>query len=259
MRSLSTVPYLNFIFHNLIVLLLLCIRIESLPGQFAFEEEVEEDVAERFEVISSTLFNAQMIGETRVTGCTSEMAILTVRDVMVCVGVEITLGETVVDDVDEVGRSFSHTNDKVVRFDITMNEVTVMDVLHTSDHLDCQHVDSLLGEFSVAKVEQILQTWTQQIHHHYILHRVGFVHVHVGDTVASFKYSVQLGLRLKLRGLGLCIFDLDGYLHVYERKRIGKEHGGGDILLRVSIPMWISPKAPLPILLRISYCFMPLI
>lgn len=38
-----------------------------------------------------------------------------------------------------------------------------------SYHLVCQQQDSLEAELSGAKVEEVLQTWTEQLHNHHIV------------------------------------------------------------------------------------------
>jgi len=49
----------HFLFHDTVVLLLLCGRLETLPRQSS-SQEVHEDVSKRLEVISTSLLNAQV-------------------------------------------------------------------------------------------------------------------------------------------------------------------------------------------------------
>lgn len=54
---------------NLLVLLLVGRRLETLPGEAA-AEEVHEDVAESFEIVAARLFSAKVGVDTHVTGGT---------------------------------------------------------------------------------------------------------------------------------------------------------------------------------------------
>jgi len=56
---------LHFVLQNEVVLILLGFSTQTLPGKHS-SQEVQQDVAERFQVISSTLFHAQVIVERSV-------------------------------------------------------------------------------------------------------------------------------------------------------------------------------------------------
>ena len=49
------------------------------------------------------------------------------------------------------------SNAEVIRFDITMDEVSVVDVFNPGDHLVDEHEDSLQGKLAECLIEQRLQ------------------------------------------------------------------------------------------------------
>lgn len=56
-------------------------------------------------------------------------------------------------------------------------------------HLICKHENSLQGEFSLAIVEQILQTWTKQVNNHNIVVSLNSKPMHIWDS--NFKLSIN--------------------------------------------------------------------
>lgn len=62
----------------------------------------------------------------------SQVLVLSVRDMQVSLGITVLLCETKVDDVDLVS-SFSNSHQKVVGFDVAVNEVARVNVLDAGD------------------------------------------------------------------------------------------------------------------------------
>lgn len=54
-----------------------------------------------------------------------------------------------------------------------MDEVSAVYVLDAHENLVCQKYDRLQLEPASTKVEEVLQTWTQQLHHHDIVVALG--------------------------------------------------------------------------------------
>lgn len=73
-----------------------------------------------------------------------------------CLGVSVFLGKTKIDDVDLVA-ALSDAHQEVVRLDITVDEVSGVDVLDTRDELIGKEKDGLQAELAVAKVEQVFK------------------------------------------------------------------------------------------------------
>ena len=70
----------HLLFHDTIVFLLLGSSFETLPWQ-STAEEVHKNVSEGFKVITTGLLNSQVGVDGRVTGCTSKILVLPVRNV----------------------------------------------------------------------------------------------------------------------------------------------------------------------------------
>lgn len=138
---------------NLFVLLLVRCSLETLPGQSA-SQKVKEDVPQTLEVIPPRLLSTQMSVDTHVTGGTTETLPFPVRNVLLGFGVPVLLGHTEIDDVNHVFALGSRSsNQKVVRFDVSVNQVFLVDSLDPRDHLLCDHGTSLDRECPSTHVE----------------------------------------------------------------------------------------------------------
>lgn len=79
-----------------------------------------------------------------IAGCSSEVLTLSVGNVL-SISLDVSLGQAEVDQKNFVrGLVKSHT--EVIRFDVSVKEVPVVDVLDSVDHLIDEHEDSLKGE-----------------------------------------------------------------------------------------------------------------
>ena len=88
-----------------------------------------------------------------------------VWDVLACFWVAISLGEAEIDNVNNV-LLFAMTDEEVIRFHISVNEVIIVQELESLDHLVRYHERRLDCEFALAEVKRVLQTWTKQVHDH---------------------------------------------------------------------------------------------
>lgn len=72
----------------------------------------------------------------RVDGCvsrsTSQILVFSIRDVQMRLGISILLGQTKVDDIDLIA-PLSNTHEEVVRLDVSVDEVTGVNVFDTGD------------------------------------------------------------------------------------------------------------------------------
>lgn len=152
----------HFLLADALVLLPLGGRFEALPRQRA-QIEVHENVAQGLQVISSGLLcgrtwskvasaanrrkegrtekrtkqasaltNTQMCVDGGIAGRSGEVLVLTVRDVLVRASVTVFLGQTKVDDVDQIAL-FAQAHQKVVWLHISVDEVLGVDVLDAAD------------------------------------------------------------------------------------------------------------------------------
>lgn len=146
-----------------------------------------------------------------VTSGASQVLVLSVRNVEVCLGVAVLLGQTEIDNVDLV-TPLSNAHEEVVRLDVTVNEALGVDVLDTADQLVGQQEDGLEGEFAVAEVEEILEGGSEEVEDHGVVVTLGTEPAHEGNTDAAGEGLVDTGLILELRVLGLDGLKLDGNL-----------------------------------------------
>lgn len=147
----------HLLLHDAVVLLLLGSSLKALPWQGA-AQEVHEDITKRLEVVTTGLLDTEMGVDRRVTSSTSEVLVLTVGDVEMCLGVTVLLCETEIDDVDLVA-ALSDAHQEVVWLDVTVDEVARVDVLYARDQLVGEQQHSLEAELAIAEVEQILERW----------------------------------------------------------------------------------------------------
>lgn len=70
--------------------------------------------------------------DRRITSSASQVLVLTIRDVQVSLRVAIFLGQTEIDDVDLIA-TFTNTHQEVVGLDVTMDEVSGVNVFHSGD------------------------------------------------------------------------------------------------------------------------------
>ena len=146
-----------------------------------------------------------------VTSGTSQVLVLSVRDVEVGLGVPVLLGETKVDHVDLVA-SLANTHEEVVGLDVAVDEALGVDVLDAADELVGEQEDSLEGEFAVAEVEQILEGRAEKVEDHGVVVTLGAEPSDERNADAASKRLVDAGLILELRVLGLDGLKLDGNL-----------------------------------------------
>lgn len=155
--------------------------------------------------------DSQVSVDWGITSGTCQVLVLTVWDVEVSLGVTILLGQTEIDDVDLV-TTLTNAHKEVVGLDITVDEGLGVDVLDTGDELIGQEKNGLQGELAVAKVEEILQTGSQEIQNHGIVITLGSEPADKRNTDTSSKGFVDAGFILELWVLGLDALELDGNL-----------------------------------------------
>ena len=146
-----------------------------------------------------------------VTSGTSQVLVLSVRDVEVGLGVPVLLGETEVDHVDLVA-PLADTHEEVVGLDVTVDEALGVDVLDAADELVGQQEDGLEGEFAVAEVEEVLEGRSEQVENHGVVVALGAEPSDEGNADTAGKRLVDTSLIFELRVLGLDRLKLDGNL-----------------------------------------------
>lgn len=81
----------HLLLHDTVVLLLLGSSLESLPGKGA-TAEVKHDITKRLHIVSAGLLNTQVSVDGSITSSSSQVLVLTVRNVEVSLGIPVLLG-----------------------------------------------------------------------------------------------------------------------------------------------------------------------
>ena len=149
--------------------------------------------------------------DTGITGGTSQVLVLTVRNVEVSLGVAVLLGETKVDDIDLVS-ALANAHEEVVGLDITVDKRLCVDVLDAGDELVGKQQDRLERELAVAEVEEILERRAEQIQDHGVVVALGSEPADEGDTHTTGEGLINAGLIFELGVLGFDALELDGNL-----------------------------------------------
>jgi hypothetical protein len=218
----------HLLLHDAVVLLLLGSSLEALPRQ-STTQEVHEDISERLKIISAGLLDTQVSVDRGVTSCTSQILVLAVRDVEMSLWITELLRETEIDDIDLVA-PLANTHEEVVGFDITMNEVSRVDVFDTGDlitmasqmatkrefshaatyQLVSKKEDCFQAELAVAEVKEVFERRTEEVKDHGVV--VAFCAKPPDERNADTAGEglVDLGLVLELGVFGFDRLKLDG-------------------------------------------------
>ena len=146
-----------------------------------------------------------------ITSSAGQVLVLSVRDVEVSLRVPVLLGKTKINDVDLVA-SLADAHEEVVGLDITVDEGLGVNVLDAGDELVGQQQDRLQGEFTVAEVEEILETGAEEVKDHGVIVALGSKPADERDADAAGERLVNAGLILELGMLRLGALELDGDL-----------------------------------------------
>lgn len=104
--------------------------------------------------------------------------------------VPVLLGQTKVNDID-LRTTSADTHQEVVRFDISVNETSCVDVLNSTDELVSQEQHGFVGKLTVAVVEQILKRRSQKINYHGVIVTFGTVPSNKRDTYSTAQGFVN--------------------------------------------------------------------
>ena len=146
---------LKLLLLNILILLILILPRQILPRQAA-TEEVEDDMADGFEVVSSTLFLTHMCCQTSISCRACKILALDEGNVL-ALGVTIALGQSKVDYVDIVLGQIGSTYEEVIWLNITVDDPLVVHLLDSLDHLLSNKAARLKVEFTLALHEEVLK------------------------------------------------------------------------------------------------------
>lgn len=125
-----------------------------------------------------------MCVDTSVPGRARERLVVLIGNVFSRLWVSVALGESIVDDVDDI-LLLAMANEKVVWLHVPVDEVVIVEELQSLDHLVRYHQRRLYCEFAFAVVEQVLQRGAEQVHDHCVVVSLDAEPVDLRD--ASYK------------------------------------------------------------------------
>lgn len=163
---------LQLLILNILVLLILVAPGQALPRQTALDK-IQYDMAYGFQIITSTL----LLSFVRIQGCVasraSQILAITIWNMLAVRGL-VVLGEPEVDNVERVLRMLLRTDQEVVWLDVSVDDPLLVALLDPLNHLKCHHATCLQIELVAARLKQILQTLSEQLHDHDVELIVGY-------------------------------------------------------------------------------------
>ena len=102
-----------------------------------------------------------------VPGGSCQILALPVGDVL-SVPLDVSLGQSKVDQEDFVA-GLVETDAEIVWLDIPVDEVAVVNILNSGDHLVNEHEHGLEGELAEGVLEEALKGGAHQIHHKHVV------------------------------------------------------------------------------------------
>ena len=141
---------------------------EALPWESTLQE-VEEHMPDCLQVISSRLLVSNMGVDGGVSCGTSEVLAVSERNVLT-IRALVALGQSKIDNVDGVFGLLSASNQKVVGFDIPMNDSLFVHNFDSLDHLNGNVQNSIEVKLSSALLEQVFEGLTEHVHDHDVVH-----------------------------------------------------------------------------------------
>ena len=120
-------------------------------------------------------------------------------------------GKSQIGDIHLVSRP-SRTHQEILWLDVAMNDGLGVDKFKTLEKLVCKHQDRLEGEPVTAKIEKVLQTWSQKIEDHGLVFALKQTIVNAWNADSARKRSVGIGFKFEERGFNRDVFEFDGDL-----------------------------------------------
>lgn len=154
---------LELLLLNIFVLFIFVLAGKILPGQRS-SKEIDNHMADGFQVISSRLLLSQMGSQGCVSGSSCQIFTLYEWNVLTF-RILVAFSETKINNVDVITSGIG-SNQKVVRFDVSMNNPLLMNLFNSFDHLLSNEATSFKVKFPFALHEKVLKTWSEHIHDH---------------------------------------------------------------------------------------------
>jgi len=144
---------LNLLLLDRVILLVLAATGQALPGERALDE-VEKHVANRLQIVASTLLDTLVRGNRRISGGSSQVLAILVGDVL-ALAVLVALGQAEVDDKNVVSRGLRASDQEIVGLDITVDDSLLMHLLYSLDELRADKQDCFKVELAATGLEEV--------------------------------------------------------------------------------------------------------
>ena len=135
-----------------------------------------------------------------VSSSTCEILTVLVRNVFSCSRLSVSLCKTEVNYV-HIMLFLTDSNQEVVWFNVSMKEMSWMDILYSLDHLISKHKYWFKTELSFAVVEKILKWWAKEINDHNVIISFHAKPMNIWNANSSLQNPVQFCLIKQLRML----------------------------------------------------------
>lgn len=129
-------------------------------------------MTDRFEVVAAGLLNALVRVDGGVARGTSQVFAILVRD-MLAFGVLEALSEPKINDENIVLLCLRAANKEIVGLDVAMDDSLLVHLLNALDHLRADKQHRLEVELALARLEQVLNGGSEQVHDHHVELLVG--------------------------------------------------------------------------------------
>lgn len=135
-----------------------------------------------------------------ISSSTSKILSVLVRNVFSCSRLSVSLCKTKVDYV-HIVLFLTNSNQEIVWLNISVKEMSWMDIFYSLDHLISEHKNWFQTEFSFAVVEKILKGRTKEINDHDVIISLDAKPMNIWNSNSSLQNSVQFCLVKQLRML----------------------------------------------------------
>ena len=180
---------LHLLLLDAIVLVVLGLAGQTLPGKLAFKE-VQQDVADGLHIVSPGLLDANVSVDRGISGRARKRLVISVWNMLARLGILVALAQTKVDQVDRA-LFVADAHQEIVRLHIAMDEVVRVHELEAADHLLGQHAHGLQSELTTAVLEQIFERMSEQLHDHGFVVALDSIPHYIGDALYAYETRNQ--------------------------------------------------------------------
>ena len=132
-----------------------------MPGK-STAKEVNEYVGNTFEIVATRLFFAEVVIDASESRSAEKAFVATRRDVLRGFGIHKSLSKSKVDEVDDVDAVFG-SNEKVVGFDVAMDDSTRVNEFDAIEELFGDHNDRFQSKSTMTAIEEAFKRRSKMI------------------------------------------------------------------------------------------------